>query len=343
MLEAYFQELGKAALIPARVAEEMTSCYRVFAADGSYISELAGRIRYLADGRSDYPAVGDWVAIRPRAAEGRARIECILPRKTILARKAAGRAVDQQILATNLDTVFVVTSLNRDFNTNRIERYLSIIWDSGASPVVLLNKADLCDEPERYFQEAEGAALDVPVHILSAAEGIGLEALSQYVLRGRTAAFVGSSGVGKSTIINRLSGSVRQRVGSIRTDDDRGRHTTTSRQMLLLPDGGVVIDTPGMRELQLWDSEGGVSRVFSDVEELATECRFRDCTHQNEPGCNVKEAIEDGRLDSKRFENRQKLLAELRFQERKTDASAARAEKERWKKIHKAMRGKNRI
>lgn len=255
--ENQFSDLGQAALVPARVIEDFKHCYRVRAALGEYLAEIAGKIRYEAENRDDFPAVGDWVAIMPRPEEGRARIECILPRRTKLSRKVAGRELSQQIVATNIDTVFVVSSLNREFNVRRIERYLTVVWESGARPIVLLNKADLCENAAGLVADVERIALGVPAHLLSALEGTGLDAIRKYLARGETAAFVGSSGVGKSTIINALAGGESLRVQPVREGDDRGRHTTTSRQMILLPGGGIVIDTPGMRELQPWDSEEG--------------------------------------------------------------------------------------
>jgi ribosome biogenesis GTPase len=268
--EAQVSDLREAAFLPARVMQEFKGFYRVRAEHGEYLAETAGKVRYQAEDRDDLPAVGDWMAITPRPLEGRARIECILPRRTKLSRKVAARELSEQIIAANLDTVFVVSSLNREFNVRRIERYLAIVWDSGARPVVLLNKADLSEDAAARAADVEDIALGAPVHLLSALEGTGLEALPQYLGRGETVAFVGSSGVGKSTIINALADGESLRVQPIREGDDRGRHTTTSRQMLFLPDGGIVIDTPGMRELQLWDSGDGVAQTFEDIASLGT-------------------------------------------------------------------------
>ena len=341
--ENAFLELDDAALMPARVVEEFKGIYRVSGAREEYMAQIAGKIRYLAQARVDFPAVGDWVAVAP-TGESHARIKCILPRKTKLSRKLAGRELCEQIVAANLDTVFVVSSLNREFNLRRIERYLTLVWDSGATPIVLLNKADLCPEADAQDSksEVENIAPGIPVLLLSAYQGTGIGSVLSHISRGQTAACVGSSGVGKSTIINALSGAASLRVQPVREDDDRGRHTTTSRQMIFLPGGGIVIDTPGMRELQLWDSEEGLSRAFEDIATLAEKCKFRNCAHGGEPGCAVEAAILESRLVPERLENYRKLQAELRFQERKADPEMARQEKERWKKIHKAMRHKHR-
>ncbi len=333
--KAQFSGEDQQECVPARVTEEFKGFYRVAAEGGTYLAQVTGKIRYLAEGRADFPAVGDWAAIEPRPQEGRATIAAILRRRTVLLRKAAGRAIGEQVLAANLDTVFVVASLNRELNLRRIERYLALVWESGARPVVALNKADLCSDPAAVVAEVERVVPGAAVHSMSAATGAGIEDVRRYLAPGQTAAFIGSSGVGKSTIINALNVETAQRVQPVREGDDRGRHTTTSRQLFLLSGGGIVIDTPGMRELQLWESEDGVAQAFEEIDALAEQCKFRDCRHREEPGCAVQQAIADGTLARKRLENYRKLQAELRFLERKVNVEARQAEKERIKRIHK--------
>ncbi len=337
--ESYFAEFKQTGLLPARVVEEFRGFYRVRCARAEYLAETTVKLQHKADSREYLPAVGDWVAIMARPEEGRARIEHILPRRTKLARKVAGRGMSEQIVATNLDTVFVVSALNREFNLRRIERYLTMVWDSGARPVVLLNKADLCPDAAARAADVDSIALGTPVHLVSALEKTGLEAVRKFVSRGTTAAFVGSSGVGKSTIINGLADAALP-LQAVRDHDDRGQHTTTSRQTIFLPGGGMLIDTPGMREIQLLDHEQGAAQAFEDIATLSRGCKFRDCGHRGEPGCAVDAAVQQGELSCERLENYRKLLAELRFQERKMNPEVARQVKEKWKKIHKAMRKK---
>ena len=326
------------ALQPGRVVEEQKEAYRVVGESGELSAEITGRLRYEASERSDFPAVGDWVAMDSFPAEGRAFIHQILPRRTKLSRKAAGARTVEQILVANVDVAFVVMSLNADFNLRRLERYIGAIWQGGAQPVVLLSKADLCTDREAIATEMTKAPPGVNAHLLSAHTGEGLETLEPYIGTGRTVVLLGSSGVGKSTIINRLLGSETQKTLEIRSTDDRGRHATTHRRLFLMPSGGVLIDTPGMREFEPWDAEKGVENAFDDIAALSASCRFRDCSHETEPGCAVLGAIAGGTLDSERIANYRKLKRELQFQERRRDAAAQAEHKKLWKQMHRALK-----
>ncbi len=325
-------------LVPGRVAAGHTHLFRVITEEGELLAEVTGRLRHDASGPQDFPAVGDWVALAPRVGEGRGTIHAVLPRRSAFVRRASGVREEAQVLAANVDTVFLVAGLDRDFNPRRVERALVLAWESGAEPVVLLNKADLATDLETKRQEMEAATAGVPVLVVSAREGTGLDALASYLAPGRTVALLGSSGVGKSTLVNRLVGDERQRTSGVREHDQRGRHTTTYRELVPLPGGAILLDTPGLREIQLWAGDDALATAFSDVAELARRCRFRDCRHQGEPGCAVRAAVEEGALDAERLESHHKLERELRHQRVRADAGLQQAEKARWKAIHKAAR-----
>ncbi|WP_026679090.1 ribosome small subunit-dependent GTPase A [Fictibacillus gelatini] len=331
--EEAFTPFHEEGLSAGRVALEHKRMYRVFTEQGELLAEVSGKLRHLAESREDYPAVGDWVVISARPHEKKATIHAILPRQSKFSRKVSGQTTEEQIVATNINTVFLVNALNADFNVRRIERYLLMAWESGANPVIILSKSDLCDDVPEKIREVESIAFGVPIHAISAEQGLGLEQLEPYVKPGKTVALLGSSGVGKSTLINTLLGEPRQEVKDVREEDDKGRHTTTHRELIVLEQGGLLIDTPGMRELQLWEADGSFSHSFSDVEELIEECRFRDCTHNNEPGCAVRKAIASGILDESRYNSYVKLQRELAFLARKEDKKAALAERSKWKKI----------
>ncbi len=323
---------------PARVVCEHRGAYVAAGASGELWAELSGRFRHEHPARAEWPAVGDWVMVSPRAGEDAATVRAVLPRRSRFSRTAAGDRTEEQVVAANVDVVFLVTSLDGDFNLRRIERYLTVAWDSGARPVVVLNKADVCAEVEARVAEAEAAAPGVPVAVMSAATGRGVDALRALLPPGATGALLGSSGVGKSSLVNALLGRERQAVRSVRADDSRGRHTTTNRELIPLPGGGLIMDTPGMRELQIWSDDDGLETAFADVEALAALCRFADCTHENEPGCAVRAALEDGSLDRGRFRSYTKLRREIQYQELRQDQSARQIEKTRWRGIAKEIR-----
>lgn len=303
------------------------------------MAEVSGRLRHGAKGAADFPAVGDFVWLEGGAAQGNAVIQGILPRRSVFVRRAAGSGCAEQVVAANIDTVFICMALNGDFNLRRLERYLAVAWDSGAVPVVVLTKADLCGDMARRLGEVRKAAAGAEVLTVSAVEPDGWRALLPYIGRGRTVALAGSSGVGKSTLINRLLGEERLVTGGLRSDD-RGRHTTTRRELFLLETGGMVIDTPGMRELGLWAVDSGVEQSFADIEALAAQCRFRNCSHTGEPGCAVRAALASGELSGERLQSYQKLCAESRYAGNTEDYLAEK--KEKFKQIAKLNRSARR-
>lgn len=296
---------------PARVVREERLQYVVVGERDDLPAEVTGKFRHEARSRIDYPAVGDWVAIQPVPTEGKAMIHAILPRASKFSRKMTGSKTEEQIIAANIDTVFLVCGLDGNFNLRRIERYLAPAWDSGATPVVVLNKSDVCENPDALVAEVRAIARGVPVHVISALEERGLHALKPYLKRGRTIALLGSSGVGKSTLINALLGEERQLTTEVREKDSHGRHTTTYRELILLSSGAMLVDNPGMREMQLWTEEEALDTSFKDIEALGAGCRFRDCRHLNEPDCAVRAALAVGTLLPRRYESYRKLKQEL--------------------------------
>jgi len=324
---------------PARVTLELKGFAEVTGEAGARLGECTGRFVHDAAAPADFPAVGDWVAVTPRDGDGtRADIHAVLPRRTKFSRQAAGEQAFEQVVAANVDTVFLVSALDANFSLRRIERYLAAAHASGAQPVVLLNKADVCAEPDVRRAEVEAIATGVPVLVVSAQTRRGLKALSPWLAPGATVAFLGPSGVGKSTLINRLLGERAQLTQEVREADAKGRHTTTQRELLVTPGGALVIDTPGMRELAPWVPPARLAAAFADVAALAAQCRFRDCSHITEPGCAVAAALADGRLDPARWQSYERLRRESAYEVRRTDPRAARDTKSAWKKLTKQLR-----
>ena len=325
-----------AGLAPGRVSVQHRGSWLVVTEERDDLVEITGRLRHEA-GPGELPVVGDWVGLRDGL------IDEVLPRSSRFSRKMPFTEVAEQVLVANVDVAFLVMGLDeRDFNLRRLERYLTTAWEGGATPVIVLNKVDLAVDLERQIGETETVAFGVPVHAVSAETGEGVDDLRRHVAAGQTAVLLGSSGVGKSTIINRLLGEERFRTNDVRADG-RGRHTTTHRELVPVPGGGVIIDTPGLRELQLWETDGGLDQTFVDIAELIAQCRFSDCQHRTEPGCAIKAALGDGSLPAERWESYLKLQRELAHLERKLDPRLRSDERRKWAAISKAHRQRRKI
>ncbi|WP_424136274.1 ribosome small subunit-dependent GTPase A [Roseomonas chloroacetimidivorans] len=309
-LQLAFEPHARAGHRPGRIIIQQREAHLVVTDGGNLNARLSGRLRHEAR-EAGHPVAGDWVALSAKAGEGTATIRAILPRRTAFVRRAADSVQTLQVIAANIDVVFVVTSMNADLNPRRLERFLAAAWQSGARPVVVLTKADLCEQPEDQAAEIASLAAGCPVLVVSAREGLGLGGLKDHISPGETCVLIGSSGVGKSTLVNALLGEERMATQDIRAADARGRHTTSHRQLVLLPGGGLILDTPGIREVGLIDADEGLSTVFDDIEQLARNCRFRDCGHSSEPGCAVRAALDEGLLDAGRWAHFQKLSREL--------------------------------
>lgn len=308
-----FQSFQDQGFSVGRIATQHKTHYNILTSEGELEGILSGKIQFMAESEAELPKVGDWVVINVLPSEKKGIIHEVLPRKTTFSRKVVGKKTDAQIIATNIDYIFIVMSLDQNYNLRRLERYLVLAHQSGAEPVIILSKVDLSQTVEQQIAEVRSVAKDPQIFALSSLTQQGIEAVEGILEPGKTIAFVGSSGVGKSTLINVLLNEHRQATSTVREGDNKGKHTTTRRELILLPSGGILIDTPGMRELQLWDAEEGLDSTFSDIEDLAAQCRFSDCTHIQEKGCAVLAALDEGSLDESRYASYLKLQRELDY------------------------------
>jgi ribosome biogenesis GTPase / thiamine phosphate phosphatase len=336
--EAAWNEKERAGCAPARVVAQQRGLWRVWGDFEECWARASGKLRKESEDGGDWPAVGDWVAAEICIGKETAVIQQVLRRQSKFSRKQAGRTIAEQVIAANVDKAVVIAGLDGDFNPRRIERYFAQCWDSGARPMLVLNKVDTCAELEEHLGAAQTVAMGAPVFALSAKTGEGLAEFEASLAAGETVVFLGSSGVGKSSLINRLLQREQQATRPVREGDSRGRHTTTSRQLFALRNGTMVIDTPGLRELKLWDAADGLAQAFGDIDELAAQCRFTDCKHENEPGCAVRQALEHGELDAGRLENRRKLEREEEFLLRKMDPQKQQEYRKRIKILFREIR-----
>jgi ribosome biogenesis GTPase len=330
--QGQLERFSSEALIPARVVGVRKNRFRTSNGKHEWLATLAGKLQHDHDGI--YPVTGDWVLMTDNV------IFRVLPRQNALSRGASGshhrqeaQPQKKQVIAANLDTVFIVCGLDRDFNLRRIERYLTLVYNSGLNPVIILTKADLHQDPGHFVSDAEAVAFGVPIHLVSASDDTGLSALEAYLSPGTTTTMVGSSGAGKSTLVNRLCGRTIQRTDSVSAHVGKGRHTTTSRDLIMLPQGGMVIDNPGIREIAFWEVDNGIESAFPEIEALGLGCRFANCSHTHEPGCRVLGAVDDGDISRERLENYRKMRRELEYLAHRRHKSADRVEKERWKAV----------
>ena len=312
-IEDYFQELNVKNLIPGRVIKYSGKQYKIITIDGEISASLSNSFLKSIKEKLEFPSVGDWIGLNKIEEFRTYQIVSLFPRRNKLSRKVAGTKSEEQIIASNIDLVFIITTISKDFNIRRIERFLSMVNEINARPIIILNKIDKNSEFNKFVKESEEIFKNIPIIAISAKEGQNIENITKFIETGKTVVLIGSSGVGKSTLINQLLGYSRQNVGEIRESDGRGRHITTSRELIIFPDGGMLIDNPGIREIQLWSSGKGISKTFEDIENLSKFCRFKDCIHDKEPGCAVKDAVVNGDLTIERLENYRKLIREQEY------------------------------
>lgn len=336
--ENQFEEHKKSGFVPGRIAVENKNNFLVLTERGEVIAEVSGKLMFTAESNSELPKVGDWTALSIFDDGSNGVIHKVLERKTKVSRKAPGKTSNEQVIITNVDYIFIVQSLDNNYNINRLERYLVTIYQSGAVPVVILSKADLCDDVDFKVEEIRKNHPDIKIIVISSFENIGINELKNFIEPGKTYAFLGSSGVGKSTIINNLAGEEIQKTTEVRTSDNKGKHTTTKRELIILPDKGILIDTPGMRGLKLWAAEDGMTNTFTEFEEFAGQCRFTDCTHTHETGCAVIEAVTNNLIPQNKYDNYLKLRKELRYLESRIDYKIYLEEKKKWKERHMSYR-----
>lgn len=310
--------------IIGRVVEEHKNLYKVITEIGYIIGKVAGKFQYDAGGNGDFPAVGDYVILEHHSGD-KGLITEVLPRKSKFSRKIAGSQFEEQVVVTNMDELWICMALNKDFNLKRLDRYTTLAWDSGATPVVILTKADLCEDIDEALEEINQTIFGIDIIVVSSVEDIGLDQVMTRFEYGKTIALLGSSGVGKSTLINKILGNEEQETTDIMADD-RGKHTTTYRKLMLLENGGIIVDTPGMKSVGLLNNDKQLDDTFKDIIEIGKLCRFNDCSHNSEPGCAIKEAIRDGQLSKERYDNYIKLKKEAAFMERKMNKVALRRE-----------------
>ena len=336
--EAEFQSVAGGDLVPGRICRQQSGRTYAWTEAGEVEAVLSGRLENIAASAAELPAIGDWVALLPLPGEEKAVVQVLLTRTTCFSRKSAGGRTTEQVIAANIDTLFLVSGLDDELNIRRIERYLLLARESGAEPVVVLNKSDLRGDAEEIAGKVRAIAPALDFILTSASDGSGMERLAPHLGPGRTVALLGSSGVGKSSLINRLAGGEVARTGEVREKDSRGRHVTSHREMVFLPSGVILIDTPGMREVAIWVSEEGIAAAYPEIDELSERCKFRDCAHETEPGCAVLDAVESGDLNAARLESYHRLRKEFLDLQTRQGEQERKNVKRRWKPISKSLK-----